>query len=240
MTADYRNTLQHNLHAEQAGITGHYPSGTLSSTPWRWLGHFFATTVFMSFALNESWEISQMSAYLETAGHAWTSTVSVCTMAAVGDVGMTVAIYLAGALAFGDLGWGMHGLWNLCAMTAVLGLPYAAPVKHAALSAGRWSYTDRMPVVSVLGAGRWPLLQILLQLPLNTGAPTGGLVATQRKRFRDEPNEQMDEWLDGRRNVVVDSNRRPGNSPAGRRDQQAVQEIVVRLRLDCEMKENCS
>ena len=36
----------------------------------------------------------------------------------------------------------------------------------AALAAGRSSYTDRMPVVSVLGAGLWPLLQMTLLPPL--------------------------------------------------------------------------
>ena len=41
--------------------------------------------------------------------------------------------------------------------------------------------------------------------------------------------------MDGRRNVVVDGNRPPSDRPAGRRDQQGVQEIVVRSRPACEI-----
>ena len=37
----------------------------------------------------------------------------------------------------------------------------------------------------------------------------------------------MDKWLDGRRDVGLDGDRHPGGGPAGRRDQQAVQEIIL-------------
>ena len=126
----------------------------------------FLSTVLAGFVLNEIWEMAQMSAYVETAGHSWTSTLGFCTRAAVGDVGIILGIYAAGALAAGDLGWGLRGRWNIYAAAAVLGLAYAVLVEHAALAAGRWSYTERMPVVSVLGAGLWPLLQMTLLPPL--------------------------------------------------------------------------
>lgn len=159
MTAERYNTPRHNLHAVQAGNAD-------NCTPWRRLGHFLATTVLVSFALNEIWEMSQMSTYVETAGHTWTSMLGVCTAAAVVDVGITVIIYSAGALAAGDLGWGLHGRWNIYATVAVWGLGYAALVEHASLTAGRWSYTNRMPVVPLLNAGLWPLLQMILLPPL--------------------------------------------------------------------------
>ncbi|MFH0879684.1 MAG: hypothetical protein V2A34_08225, partial [Lentisphaerota bacterium] len=105
-------------------------------------------------------------AYVETAGSSWTSTLVFCTQAAVGDVGIILGIYAAGALAAGDLGWGLRARWNIYATAAILGLAYAALVEHAALVSGRWSYTERMPVVSMLGAGLWPLLQMTLLPPL--------------------------------------------------------------------------
>ena len=163
MTAERHNAPQYNLHANQAGNAG---DRAHSSQPWRRLGRFFATTVLASFVLNEIWEMAQMSAYVETAGHPWTSTLGLCTRAAVGDVGMILGIYAASALAAGDLGWGLRGGWNIYATAAVLGLAIAALVEHAALAAGRWSYTERMPVVSVLSAGLWPLLQMTLLPPL--------------------------------------------------------------------------
>lgn len=133
---------------------------------WRRLGRFFAATVLAGFALNEIWEMAQMSAYVETAGVSWTSTLAVCTRAAAADVGIILGICGVGALAAGDLGWGLRHRWNIYATAALLGLAYATRVEQAALAAGRWSYTERMPVVSGLGAGLWPLLQMTLLPPL--------------------------------------------------------------------------
>jgi hypothetical protein len=121
--------------------------------------------VLTGLVLNEIWEMVQMSAYVETAGYSWTSKLGFCTRAAVGDVGIILGIYSAGALAAGEPCWGLRGRWNIYATAAVLGLVAAVLVEHAALAAGRWTYTERMPVVSVLGAGLWPLLQMTLLPP---------------------------------------------------------------------------
>ena len=123
-------------------------------------------TVLAGFVLNEIWEMAQISAYVEMVGRSWTSTLGFCTRAAVGDVGIILIIYAASALTAGDLGWGLRGRWRNYVTTALLGLAGGALVEHAALAAGRWSYTERMPVVSVLGAGLWPLLQMTLLPPL--------------------------------------------------------------------------
>lgn len=160
------STPQHNLHASRAGNSGHFASRPDPSLSWRRLGRFFAIAVLTSFVLNEIWEMAQMSAYVETAGQPWTSTFRLCTRAAVGDVGIILGIYAASALSAGDIGWGLHGRWNTYVTAAVWGLAYAALVEHAALASGRWSYTDRMPVVSILGAGLWPLLQMTMLPPL--------------------------------------------------------------------------
>ena len=166
MIAERHNAPQHNRQAKQAGYAGDCPSSADSSLPWRRLGRFIAATVLASFVLNEILEMAQMSAYVETAGRFWTSTLALCTRAAVGDVGIILGICAAGALAAGDPGWGLRDRWNIYATAAVLGLVYAVLVEHAALAAGRWSYTERMPVVPVLGAGMWPLLQMTLLPPL--------------------------------------------------------------------------
>lgn len=167
MTTEKHNVPQKNINIIQTGNAGNLPSGVQSRQSWRQFGWFFAITVLISFILNDIWEMAQMSAYVETAERSWTSTLGFCTRAAVGDVGMTLVIYAAGALAAGDLGWGLHGRWNIYATAAVLGLAYAVLVEHAALAARRWSYTESMPVVSLFGAGLWPLLQMTL-LPLLT------------------------------------------------------------------------
>ena len=166
MTAERPNAPPQNLHANPTGNAGDCPTIAHFNLPWRRLRRFFATMVLASFVLNEIWEIAQMSFYVETADHSWTSTIGLCTRAAVGDVGVILAICAAGALASGDLGWGLRGMWNVYATAALLGLVCATLVEHAALAAGRWSYTERMPVVPVLAAGLWPLLQMTLLPPL--------------------------------------------------------------------------
>ncbi|WP_340123617.1 hypothetical protein [Methylobacter svalbardensis] len=165
MTAERHNAPQ-NLHANPTGNAGDCSTFAHSSLTWRRLRRFFATTVLASFVLNEIWEIAQMSFYIEAAGHSWTSTIGLCTRAAVGDVGIILAICAASALAAGDPGWGLRGTWNVYATAALLGLVCATLVEHAALAAGRWSHTERMPVVPVLAAGLWPLLQMTLLPPL--------------------------------------------------------------------------
>jgi hypothetical protein len=159
MTAERHNAQQHNLLANQAR---NGTSNARSSLPWRQLVRFVVSTVLASFVVNEIWEMAQMSAYVETAGYSWTSTLGRCTRAAVGDVGIILGIYAAGALVSGDPGWGLRGRWYRYATTAVLGLAFAVLVEHAALATGRWSYTERMPMVSWLDVGLWPLLQMTL------------------------------------------------------------------------------
>lgn len=84
-------------------------SDSCTSAPsWRLLGRYFVVVVLVSFVLNEIWEMAQMSAYVETAGVSWTSTLALCTRAAVGDVGIILGISAAGALAAGDPGWGLR------------------------------------------------------------------------------------------------------------------------------------
>jgi len=123
-------------------------------------------TALTGFVLNEIWEMAQMPAYVETARDPWIRTLGLCTWAAVGDAGIILGICTAGALAAGDLGWGLRGRWNIYVTAGLLGLTYAALVEHAALATRRWSYTESMPVVPVLAAGLWPLLQMTLLPPL--------------------------------------------------------------------------
>lgn len=154
------------VQSERAGSPVHCASNTNSRLHWRRLGWFSAATALTGFALNEIWEMAQMLAYVEMAGHPWTSTLGRCTAAAAGDVGIILGIYAASALAAGDPGWGLRGRWNIYATSALFGLAWATLVEHAALAAGSWSYMESMPMVPWLRAGLWPLLQMTLLPPL--------------------------------------------------------------------------
>lgn len=166
MIAERHNTPKYNLHANRDSNAGKAAFSSHSRLSWHRLGWFVATMMLSSFVLNELWEMVQMYAYVETSGHSWISTLGFCTRAAAGDAGIILGIYATGALVAGDPGWGLSGRWNIYVTAAVLGLVYATLVEHAALAAWRWAYTERMPVVTVLGAGLWPLLQMTLLPPV--------------------------------------------------------------------------
>ena len=140
-----------------------------ATDPSQRLGAFFATLVLSAFALNWVWEMAQMPAYRETAGRPWVETVPTCTLAALGDVAAVLAIYGVGALAPGDVRWGLSGRWNVYATVALLGGTCAVAFEWRALATGRWSYTDAMPVIPLLGVGLWPVLQLTVLTPATFG-----------------------------------------------------------------------
>jgi hypothetical protein len=125
----------------------------------------FVVLVVAAFGLNWLWEMVQMPVYAEMAGRSWWETAPRCTLASLGDVAMTLGIYAIGALAAGRWRWGMDCRWNVYTAAALLGAVFAMSVEWKSLAAGDWSYTERMPVVPMLGVGLWPLLQLVLLVP---------------------------------------------------------------------------
>lgn len=84
-----------------------------ATEPSRRPGSFFATLALSAFVLNWVWEMIQMPAYRETAARPWPETVPTCTLAALADVAIVLAVYGAGALAAGEVRWGLSGRWNV-------------------------------------------------------------------------------------------------------------------------------
>lgn len=131
---------------------------------------FFAALGLIAFGLNWPWEMAQMPAYAEMAGTSWRETALPCAVAALGDVGLTLAVCGLGALAAGRVGWGMEGSWNVYAAAALLGAVLATVVECRLIASGAWSYNARMPIVPVLGVGLWPVLQTALLTPVSLWA----------------------------------------------------------------------
>ena len=48
---------------------------------------------------------------------------------------------------------------------ALIGAAVGSPVEWYALASGRWSYTNRMPLMPALGIGLLPVLQLALLVP---------------------------------------------------------------------------
>lgn len=129
------------------------------------LWSFLIVLSLVAFCLNWLWEMVQMPAYAEMAGRSWRETAVPCGWAALGDVALTLAVCGVGALAAGQARWVATGRWNVYATAALLGAVFTLAVEWKALASGRWSYTERMPVVPMLGVGLWPLLQLPLLVP---------------------------------------------------------------------------
>jgi len=129
------------------------------------LSRFLAALALAAFVLNWLWEMAQMPAYAEIAGRTWWESVPSCSLAALGDVAITFAVYGVGALAAGCLRWGTKGGWNVYAAAALLGGLCAAAYEWRSLAARRWSYNAHIPIVPLLGVGLWPLLQLTLLVP---------------------------------------------------------------------------
>ncbi len=123
------------------------------------LWSFFLALGLSAFAMNWVWEMVQMPGYVEMAGRSWADTFRLCTRATGGDVLLTFGVYGVGALAAGEVRWGATGRWNVYAAATLLSAGLAAAVEWKALAEGRWSYTDRMPIVPVV------LLQLTLLVP---------------------------------------------------------------------------
>ena len=109
--------------------------------------------------LNWPWEMAQMSAYAEMASQPWASTIWRCLRASVGDAALTIlAVSLAVRIA-------PRPPWTYVAAAAA-GSVSALLVEWTALSVGAWSYNERMPIVPLLDAGLWPLLQLTILAPV--------------------------------------------------------------------------
>lgn len=113
--------------------------------------------------------MAQMPAYKEMAGRPFLKTMVRCTPATLGDIAITFWIYAIGALGARALSWGLQPRWNVFFAVALLGAMHAVWVEQAAIASGRWSYTPAMPIIPRLGVGLWPVLQLLVLLPLTIG-----------------------------------------------------------------------
>jgi len=118
-----------------------------------------------AFAANWVWEMAHMRTGRELEIQPWLQTIPMCTVAASGDVILTVVPYVCGAL----IAWNARLAWTGRVKTylslAALGFATAATGEYIGLAADEWTYNERMPIVPELGIGAWPALQLTLLVP---------------------------------------------------------------------------
>jgi hypothetical protein len=129
-------------------------------------GPLFITLLIVAFVLNWTWEMLQMFAYAGMTDAPWTKTIVLCSVASLGDVGITVIVFVTVALAAGKLSWAWDFKWHSYTAAALIATCYSTLTELWGLASGTWAYTANMIVVPVLNVGLWPFLQLMLLVPL--------------------------------------------------------------------------
>ncbi|MCC7240833.1 MAG: hypothetical protein IT180_02825 [Acidobacteria bacterium] len=110
----------------------------------------------VAFVLHWMWEATHAVAFVESSGTLWFR-VWHCLPMAVTDAGWTVVLWLiVGGLSTSPR---RAGLWQLAAL-GVVGALTAVVLEVVAVSSGRWTYNDLMPLLPVIDVGLWPVLQM--------------------------------------------------------------------------------
>jgi len=100
-----------------------------------------------------------MHAYATLADRPWSSTILPCTVAAVGDSGVTLAVFAVGRV--------LSRLRRLplVLVSAPVSAFVAFLIEKVQLARGAWSYSGDMPIVPLVGVGLLPWLQLTLLVP---------------------------------------------------------------------------
>ena len=94
-----------------------------------------------------------MFAYSGTTDAPWTKTIVLCSVASLGDVGITVIVFVTVALAAGTLSWAWDFKWHSYTAAALIATCYSTLTEIWGLASGKWAYTPNMIVVPVLNCG---------------------------------------------------------------------------------------
>lgn len=131
--------------------------------PGRWTAITLVTLV-----LHFAWEMAQANLFESMQSMPFWKATAICARATAGDLVITAIAFSAAAIA-GGLHWPLilrrfgPGLIFLTA-----GILLTIGYEIYALSAGRWAYDERMPVI--FGIGLTPLLQWIVIPPLEIAA----------------------------------------------------------------------
>lgn len=119
----------------------------------------------IAFGLHYVWENAQAPLF-----QGWTSFFqhfSICLFGTVGDIVITLSVYLIISLLKNDFYWIIALNKKDVAVIAVVGFFIAIGIEWRALLFGRWAYNDTMLVVPYFKVGLAPIIQMTLLLPFS-------------------------------------------------------------------------
>ena len=137
----------------------------------RWFANLPSTPEFnvlvFSFLINLAWEYWQVPFFRGMADQSHWQGVKACTQATIGDAGISLAAFWITALLARSRRWIVKPSRSDIAIFIGVGL--VATIIFETLATGvleRWTYSDAMPRLPILGTGLLPLLQWLALPPL--------------------------------------------------------------------------
>ena len=110
--------------------------------------------------VNYVWEMLQMP-FFEGMYFSDPNAWLFCLQTSVGDVFITVFIFLVGRLIFGYWSWPHSPGVARITYLVLIGAAIAVTIEIVALKAARWSYSPLMPVVPGIGVGILPVVQLI-------------------------------------------------------------------------------
>ncbi|MDP2789036.1 MAG: hypothetical protein Q8O46_03230 [bacterium] len=117
---------------------------------------------FFSHVIWENMQAPLFQGYASFVSH-----FSMCLVGTVGDVVITLFVYVLVALLKNDFNWIATLNKKDIVVLAVIGFFIAVGIEWRALLFGRWAYADAMPIIPYLEVGLTPILQMTLLLPLS-------------------------------------------------------------------------
>lgn len=113
--------------------------------------------VLSAYALHFAWEMAHAKWFATMSELPFWTATAWCARAALWDVAISAAAYLAAALAARNARWLRRPSSLPIAVYLPLGLVVTVAIERSALATGRWRYTPDMPTIA--GIGLSPLLQ---------------------------------------------------------------------------------
>lgn len=132
--------------------------------------HFFnlpeLNVAIFSLMLNFGWEVQQMRFFQLPSDLSCLDRVENCTLATVGDTGISLIAFWSVAAVFKSRRWILQPSWWQSSLFILVGIIITASFEALATGVlNLWKYADSMPTLPFLGTGLLPLLQWLI-IPL--------------------------------------------------------------------------
>lgn len=127
---------------------------------------FVLVFLISAFALHLLWEFAQCGPFY-VAGKV-PLTVGAMLYVTAADVALSALLYAVVSVGLWDRAWGLRRPWTAMLALMAIGAAFAIAVEMHAVATNRWSYSEIMPRLPILGAGLLPVLQLALVTAVST------------------------------------------------------------------------